>query len=329
MADNYYNVLGVRKDASEDEIKKAFRKLAREVHPDKGGDKEQFQRIQEAYEVLGNSEKRREYDSPNIPSGNGFPFDNFAFGFFNQGPKGPQKKGNRKYTFKISLKEAYFGVTKKFKVKRDLACKQCNVLCNHCGGEGIVTHQLQNGPFVQMSRQHCNKCNGSGVVRETGICEDCKNMGYKTEERLVELVLERGVESGKQFVIEGWGEQTRRKNEVPGDLVIDVLIEDDVHFKRMGTDLIYTTTITLHESIVGKEIVIPHFDGSYKVHLNGFGIINPNKQYTIFQKGMNQKGNSQSFGNLHLRFNIQYPDGSLTSEQLSVLNEAFAKAKIQ
>lgn len=329
MAD-YYNVLGVSKDATEEEIKKAFRKLAREAHPDKGGDTETFQKIQEAYEVLSNPERRREYDSPNVQQNfpAHFQFETFPFGNFfnfNQGPKGLQKKANRQYTFKISLRDAYVGVTKKFKVKREVKCS-CNTTCNHCGGEGVVTHRLQTGPFIQMNTQNCNKCSGNGVVRDAGkACINCNNTGNKNEERLVELVSERGVESGKKFVIEGWGDQSSRKNEVAGDLIIEVVVESDPNFTRMGLDLLYTTTITLRDSIIGKEVTIPHFDGDYKVHLKGFGIINPNKQYTIFSKGM--VSNSKT-GNLHLRFNIQYPDGSLNDEQITILDAAFEKVKI-
>jgi DnaJ-class molecular chaperone len=318
---DYYNILGVDKNATEDEIKRAYRRLARESHPDKGGDKEKFQTIQEAYEVLSNSERRKEYDSPNVH--HNFSFGGFPFGeFFNTGQKGPQKMANRQYTFKISLRDAYFGITKKFRVKRDVNCS-CNVTCNHCDGEGVVTHRLQNGPFVRMNTQKCSKCSGKGRTKDPAkICKDCGNSGHKTEERLVELDLNRGVESGKKFVIEGWGDQAFRKNETPGNLVIEVMVDNDPFFTRVGLDLLYITTITLRESIIGKEITIPHFDGDFKLHLRGFGIINPNKQYTIFKKGMIKDGTT---GNLHLRLNIQYPDGSLDDSDLKILEDAFEK----
>jgi DnaJ-class molecular chaperone len=324
---DYYNVLGVGKNATEDEIKKEFRRLAREFHPDKGGDKEKFQEIQEAYEVLSDTDRRKEYDSPNVHDNftGHFPFSGFPFGnFFNTGPSGPQKLANRQYNFKISLRDAYFGITKKFRVKRDVKCG-CNVTCNHCGGEGIVTHRLQNGPFVQMNTQKCNKCSGRGITRDSGrICKECSSTGNKSEERLVELDLNRGVENGKKFVIDGWGDQSSRKNEISGDLVIEVIVDNDSVFTRSGLDLLYITTITLRESIVGKKIIIPHFDGDYKLDLRGFGIVNPNKQYTIFNKGMiSVKDDTGKGGNLHLRFNIQYPDGSFDDDQLDILEKAF------
>lgn len=326
---DYYNILGVDKNATEDDIKKAFRKIAREAHPDKGGDTEKFQQIQAAYEVLGNPEKRREYDTPNNTTHHHhhFPFETFPFFGFGTKP-GPQKRGNRQYTFNITLRDAYFGITKRFKIKRDVNCS-CNVICNHCGGEGIVTHRLQNGPFLQMNTQNCNKCLGRGIVKESlKHCNECNNKGTKAEERLVELVLERGVESGKKFVIDGWGEQSSKKNDIPGDLVIEVIIESDPIFTRRGLDLLYTTTITLRESIIGKEIVIPHFDGDYNLHLKGFGIVNPNKQYIVFDKGMVKTGTVPQTGNLHLRFIIQYPDGNLEDSQITILLDAFDKVKM-
>lgn len=333
---DYYSVLGVSNNATQDEIKKAYRKLAMETHPDKGGDKENFQRIQEAYDVLGNQEKRAQYDTPDSQPGfhsnfsfDTFPFSTFSFANLNQDSRaGPRKLANRHYTFKLSLKDSYFGITKKFKVKRDVNCS-CHITCNHCGGDGIVTHRLQNGPFLQMSTQKCNKCAGRGVVKDNGLsdvsCNECKDSGKKQEERLVELVLDRGVDNGRNFVIERWGEQSSKKNQIPGDLIIDVIVENDQNFTRVGCDLLYTTTITLRESIIGKEITIPHFDGDYKVNLKGFGIVNPNKQYTIFNKGM---VNKQKTGNLHLRFNISYPDGSFDDEQIKLLHDTFDKVKL-
>lgn len=324
MSTNYYNILGVPKEASDEEIKKAFRKLAREAHPDKGGDTEKFQKIQEAYETLSDPQKRREYDSPSfnqIPQfGGNFPFEMFGF---QMGSNRPQKRGNRQYTFNISLRDAYFGITKKFKVKREVQCERCSVKCDHCGGEGTVTHRLQNGPFVQMNTLPCNKCSGRGVIT-TGECREC-NGGSKTEQRLVELVLDRGIESGKQFVIEGWGEQAYKKGEIPGDLVIDVVVDEAGSFKRVGLDLIHHTTITLRESIVGKEIVVPHFEGDLKLQLRGFGIINPNKQYTVYKKGM---VTTNDVGNLHLRFDVRYPDGSLDESSIEKLQKTFDEVGI-
>jgi molecular chaperone DnaJ len=311
---DYYSVLGVNKNASEDEIKKAYRQLARETHPDKGGDKEQFQKIQEAYEVLSNSEKRRQYDNPQMTSQPSFPFD-----FFFQQATGLQRQAppNRKHTIKVSLRDAYFGTIKKFKITREVSCL-CNISCNQCGGNGFVHHQLQSGQFMQITTQQCNRCFGVGTMKGQS-CDKCNEVGRITEDKLVELQLEKGFQNGKQFIIEGWGGQSNKQY---SDLIIEVVIDNDPNFTRIDLDLLYTKKISLRDSIIGADIVIPHFDGDYIINLKGFGIINPNKQYTISNKGMKTNFGT---GNLHLRFHIDYPERTFNKEEITILTNAFDK----
>ncbi len=321
---DYYEVLRVSKDASDDDIKRAYRKLARECHPDKGGDKEHFQRIQEAYEVLSDKDKRAEYDNPHTNNINTvpFPFDlGGLFGGMNMNTqRGPCKLSNHMYTCKIPLDDAYTGVHKKFRVKRTRLCVSCNTDCNLCRGTGTETKQMQNGPFIQIMHQQCHKCSGKGKCQEVRSCSACQSKGSIHEEKVIELEIQKGVESGKQFVIPEWGEQATKANDISGDLIVNLVIDDHPHFKRQGLDLIYNINVSLKESIIGKKVNIPHFSGNIELDTRGFGVINPNKQYTVFDKGLEDATNKK--GNLHLRFEVSYP-GTLTSEQIHALKNAF------
>lgn len=321
---NYYDILGVPKSASDDDIKKAYRKLAREKHPDKGGNTEEFQKIQKAYEILSDNTKRSEYDNPHQFNNHFDDFNHFPFGNFN---KRVEKCGNHTYNCKIKLKDVYTGLTKKFRVKRDKLCESCNIDCSNCGGQGMVTHNVQMGPFRQIFKQNCGRCNGKGKYRETSECARCDNKGVIIEERLIEFVVKRGCENGYYEIFEKWGEQPTRNNQVPGDLVVVVIIEDlDRVFRRRGLDLIYEEKITLKESLIGKELNIPYFENDIKLNSKGFGVINPNIQYTIFGKGL--RTDCDKTGNLHIIFKIEYPQKTFTENEIDKLSEILDEIKL-
>lgn len=318
----YYNILGISKDASDEQIKGAYRKLAREHHPDKGGDKERFQQIQQAYETLSDPQKRKSYDNP-APQFGGGDFFNFNMGgMFNENVNtGPIKKSEHFYVCKITLKDVFFGVKKRFKVKRDKICKICYKNCGNCGGTGHIKQRLQVGPFTQIIQHVCNGCSGKGNIIGKENCDECGNRRCTTEDRIIEIDIPKGVENGKQYIFEEWGEQPTKINEIPGALVVTVNVEEHTDFKRHNLDLLYTVDITLRDSIIGKEIIIKHFDGDLKIDIKGFGIINPNKQYTLFSRGIiDTRG---KVGNLHIRFNIIYPDKTLDETEVNILKDAF------
>jgi molecular chaperone DnaJ len=299
---DYHQILGVPRSASEDEIRSAYRKLARTHHPDKGGSKEHFQKIQEAYEVLSNPEKTQ---------------DVFSHHYFQQ----RLRKQDHFYDIRLSLEEVYFGCTKKLKIKRTVRCHKCTSRCYHCHGQGIITKNFQLGPFMQTLQQSCGSCQGKGWQSDSPCTTHCSN-GFTVEDKVHEIVIERGVQPGKKYVFNDWGEQAIKENELPGNLIVTVHQEPHTLFKRdflkQPMDLVYDVHITLLESIIGKGIVIPHFDGPLPLDTSGFGIINPFKQYTIFNKGLVPNGN------LHLRFIINYPDTpphTLSKEQKDTLRQ--------
>lgn len=311
---DYYDILGIPRDASEEQVRVAYKRKALEHHPDKGGDKEQFQKIKEAYETLADPVKRQQYDNP----GNGFP-DIFGHAFFHHQQQRRQCS-NTSFTCRVTLEDVYFGSSKRFRIKRERLCEKCNVRCSYCKGSGSVTQQMQLGPFTQIFKHNCEPCKGSGLKdrHDNNECNGCGGTGKLREEQIVEVAIEKGMMSGKQVVVEGWGEQAYKQGEESGNLIITIVVDEHAHFKRLdnGKDLLYNVDITFLESIIGKCIVIPHFGGDLPIEIAGFGVINPLKRYTICGKGLES-------GNLHIIFKISYPEKSITlnNEEKAVLTK--------
>lgn len=328
---DYYNILGVSKDASANDIKKKYRQLARENHPDKGGNKEHFQKIQEAYETLSDPQKRNEYDNgktPNVHINGGFPFEfNFNPFFHPQSkPQQPsQKKNDHIYTCKITLRDVFFGITKKIKVQRKRVCVICKADCSQCNGMGQMTQHIQMGPFTQILNQICQGCSGTGIKHKSS-CDTCKSKGSIPEERVFEVVIDKGVETGRQYIFKGWGEQAIKSNEISGNLVVNIVVEEHDLFKRNGLNLLYKIDIDLKDCIVGKFITIPLFDGDLTITTRGFGVINPHKEYILFERGL--RDNSDKKGNLHIIFIINYPEIQFSDNDIQLLTDTFNKVKM-
>lgn len=310
MLKNYYDILGISESASEEDIKQAYRKLAREHHPDKGGDKEHFQKIQEAYEVLSNRQEQQNF-SP-------FGFSQF---FHHNNRQNIVKKPDNHYTCNISLKDVFHGVSKKFRVKRVSMCKLCKISCPICNGTGIVSRTIHLGPLTQFVQQPCGNCKSAGFIRHQSICNSCNSSGQIEENKIFEIAIPKGVQSGKQYCFENWGEQSNKPNEISGNFIVTIYVEQDNVFQRNNLDLIFHSSLSLKESILGKEITIPHFEKELSISTSGFGIINPHKQYTIFGKGLVDDSNNS--GNLHIRFSINYPEIVLSDSQQKTLQSAF------
>jgi DnaJ-class molecular chaperone len=322
---NYYSILGINKNASEEDIKQSYRKLAREHHPDKGGDKNLFQEIQEAYETLSDSNKKQQYDYENSQNfGNGIPFNFPFFSFnFNNSSNRKHKRQNHIHDITISMNDVYNGLTKRFKISKKSICLKCHQICQLCNGNGNITKHMRLGPLTQIINEKCNICNGSGQTRSTQInCNDCNSTGLLTIEQLVEINIPKGVEENKTYLFESWGEQPQNTNELPGDLLVRIKIHNDTLFERSGLDLIYKSNISLRDLIIGKNIIIPHFNNtSFDIHTRGFGIINPNKQYTIYNKGLRDNSNNQ--GNLHLHFVVDFPNRNFNQHEIDIITNAF------
>ena len=299
-----YEVLGVPKSGSDSDIKKSYRKLAREHHPDKGGDPEKFKKVQEAYEILSDPQKRQNFDqfgTPDGPQGGGNPFppdffaQMFGGGFGGGGQRGPVKRSNFDHELKISLEEAYRGTTRNLRITLEKTCFICKKKCNQCNGRGQVQHHM--GPMI--FNQPCGACQGEGGVSHG--CGECRG-GQKKESLNLELKIPQGIVTGAVMVGHGLGEQPRNPGENPGDVQFHIKIEEHPEFMRQNMDLIWSTKISFEDSVNGKNIVIPHFDGPIHIDTADWGVIDPREDYIIPGKGFKPDGK------LRVTFNVVYPN---------------------
>ncbi|MFZ5907552.1 MAG: molecular chaperone DnaJ [Nitrospirota bacterium] len=288
---DYYKTLGVNRDASQDEVKKAFRKLARKYHPDLNpGDKvaeQKFKELNEAYEVLGDSKKRAEYDqfgsSPFGAGGQGFEgfrthdfrdaFHTGAGGFgdifsdlfgFRQGPETSYRmKGHDMVmNLDLSLEEAFAGVTKTISFSREVPCTQCHgsggeasQTCDICKGTGST--KTSKG-FFQMS-QPCGTCGGTGQ-KITKICSVCNGRGKILRTETIKVKIPRGADTGSRVKVKGKGGAGTGGGPA-GDLFIEIAIHSHPLFKRKGNDLYLDLPVTFGEAALGAKIEVPTIDG--------------------------------------------------------------------
>lgn len=328
----YYKTLNVSKDASSEEIKKSYRKLALKEHPDKGGDAEKFKEISLAYDVLSDPEKRENYDNGgngNIDNHSHFnPNDIFQqfFGGMEQNNQRNNiiKRKTHIHNVSVTLSDIYFGIKKTFKISIDKICNNCKVSCNECNGKGILLMRQSIGPMQFMTQTACPKCMGSGKINNVATknqCKICEN-GVINEKKTCILDIYKGFKGGDIVSFEGYGEQVQNENEIPGDLVFKINVMTDKNFERNGNNLIFKKEITLIQSIIGKKIIIPHFSGEFEVDTVNLGIINPGVGYIIKGKGI-------LHGDLVLIFTISYPDKKFNIDEKSLLENVFNTLKLK
>lgn len=319
---SYYDTLGVNKDAGENEIKKAYRKLAVKYHPDKNpGNKEaeeKFKEINEAYEVLSDKEKRQKYDMYGKDGLNGNsvdPMEMFNAFFGGNNPFGgffkfnKQKQSPKPIVKEIffDLKDFYCGRTKKLKITRTVYCTECNGTgnkdkqnhsCKRCNGSGMETQIIRNGPFQQILQRPCSLCKGSGngIVDKCTKCNGEKNIN---ESIIVELSVNSKNVEGERVVFEKMGDKIY--GETPSDIILVIRCNKDKMFNRRADDLIIHLDISFRESLFGFKKEIERLDQS-KLEIVSDEYIKPGTIKIIEHEGINKKGN------LLVIFNINYPD---------------------
>ncbi|MDR2401909.1 MAG: molecular chaperone DnaJ [Cytophagales bacterium] len=287
MNKDFYEILGVSKTASQDEIKSAYRKLAVKYHPDKNpGDKsaeEKFKEISEAYDTLGNSEKRNRYDQFGT-AGNSSGFGGFnaedifnsvfggGFGGFNDFFGGrshfsssyskKQRQGkNLRITIKATLQDIANGATKKIKLKHYVTCEQCKgngardssciSKCVKCNGSGIIASKVSTALGQLVTQRECPHCEGTGSTI-TNKCEKCNGEGRIYVENVVEINIPRGIQEDMEFAIQGYGDAAPRGG-MSGDLLISVSEIKDNEFERDGDNVFYELNINILEAIFGTK----------------------------------------------------------------------------
>ncbi len=299
MPADYYEVLGVGRDADEGEIKKAFRGLARELHPDVNDhDPEaeaKFKAAAEAYEVLSDAERRRTYDaygheglrSGGFDPGAGFGsideifqafFGSGGFGF--GGARGPAPGGDVLVAVEVELADVVEGAARRVEFEAVTACEHCHgngaepgtpiSTCERCGGAGQLRRATQT-PFGQMVRtMTCDNCNGAGKVPETP-CGTCGGGGRVRGHRTREVQVPAGIEDGQRLRVTGAG-HAGESGAPAGDLYVEVAVAEDERFRRDGTDLISVVTIAATAAMLGTELSVPTLEGEREEVLRGAGL---------------------------------------------------------
>lgn len=349
---DYYEVLGVSKGASEDEIKRAYKKLARKYHPDMNpGDKEaeeKFKEVNEANEVLSDPDKKARYDQfgfagvdPNYGAGGGYGAGGFDFGdlgdifgsFFGGGfggggqrrRNGPQRGESIRMSVSVDFIEAAFGCEKEVTVERSEQCPTCKgngcapgttpEVCPDCHGSGAVT-QSQRTPFGVMQTQAvCGKCRGTGKIIHQP-CSDCHGSGRARKRKTVKVNIPAGIDNGQTISLRGQGHAG--KNGGPnGDLLITVMVKPHDIFRREGTSVFCEAPITFTQAVLGAEMEIPTIDGKVK-----YTIPEGTQTGTVFR--LRGKGipvlNGHGRGDQYVTVTIETPRG-LNREQKEALKK--------
>ncbi len=295
VANDYYAVLGVRQDADPDEIKKAYRRLARELHPDVNPDpqtQERFKEITQAYEVLSDPAKRQMYDmgaDPFAPAGGagpggfaaGFPFSDIMDAFFGagattRGPRSRARRGrNATIRVELDLSECAFGSTKELAIDTAVVCPTCSgegtapgthpETCDVCGGRGEVSQVTRSFLGQVMASRPCPNCGGFGTVIRRP-CPECDADGRVRTRRTLKVRIPAGVEDGTHIQLAGEGE-TGPGGGPPGDLFLEIVQRPHAIFERQGDDLHCTVTIPMVAAALGATLKVETLDGPADVDI--------------------------------------------------------------
>jgi len=350
---DYYNILGVSKNASQDEIKKAFRQLARKYHPDVNpGDKEaeeKFKEINEAFQILGDPEKREQYDQfgssrfkPQDFSGFRWPsfddlFRDFGFGdIFDifSGARGTRVRegADLRYDIEISLEDAFKGLKTKIEIPHFVVCSTCSGTgakpgflkqCPECGGQGEI-RRVQRSAFAQIINViPCIRCKGTGKIA-TKLCETCNGEGKIKKIKKIEIKIPKGIDDGQHLRVEGEGEPGENGGP-PGDLYIVINIKEHKIFERREFDLFCNVAIGLGTAILGGEIKIPTIDGRAKLKIPA-----GTQSHTIFKlKGQGMPFlNSNKRGDQLVKVIVEIPK-KISKKQEQLLKQLISDKEIE
>jgi len=276
---NYYNVLGVEETATQDEIKKVYRKLSKQFHPDVNPEgEEKFKEIVEAYDNIGDENKRNEYDmrrkNPFMGMGGGaFDIHSMFEEMMGGGRRQQQKQRAPDTVISIDINcvESYFGVKKEISITTNNKCQPCDgsggtkKVCDTCKGNGIVIQIFGTGMFTQQIQQQCPTCNGTGSVI-TRACNSCNGAGVTKENEKISVNIPANVDNGDFLRLQGKGNFnsiTRTK----GDIILKVNLINTENFEKIGNDLIFHKKITPIELVLDDSMIINHPDGDLSIKI--------------------------------------------------------------
>jgi len=351
MAFELYETLGLNRsnNPSVEDVKKAYKINAMKYHPDKNkGNPEaetKFKQISHAYDILSDENKKMMYDRTGVEDngsgnqgmsrgdmfehifrsrrGHGSMFGDFPFGFDPEDHTDTRVRKDIHRQYNISLDDVFNGVEKSLNITITKHCHECLKVCSNCNGTGVIKQMKNLGVFTQIFQAECDRCSNGYTTSPQPSCQKCKGKSKYTHESHNKLILPKGVQTGFTKVFKEMGEQPRNSKDKAGNLVFDVNVVEHSDFKRNGNDLIYKMEITFIESIVGKIIEIPYFNGEkIVININSWGAVHSGKQYMIQNKGLPIM-NTTSFGNMFVEFTIKYPK----HKNLEKLNELEAILK--
>ncbi|WP_343231677.1 molecular chaperone DnaJ [Tissierella simiarum] len=346
---DYYEILNVNKDATAEELKRAYRTLAKKYHPDLNPDnseaEQKFKEVNEAYEILSDSQKRAQYDrfghagvDPQSGGyGQGFGgfgdifediFDIFGGGFSqNSRRTGPVRGADLRYNLNLDFKESVFGVEKEIQIRRTENCTTCNgsgvkpgsskETCSNCNGKGEVRYAQQTpfGQFVRVGT--CDVCGGTGEMI-IDKCEDCQGTGKDLRTKKLKVKIPAGVDNGSIISIKNEGE-TGERGGPSGDLYIYITVNEDSVFKRRGNDIFLTIPISFAEAVLGAEIEVPTLEG-----ITNHSIPEGTQTGTQFRLKHMGVPNVKGYGRGDLYFTVEVKVPTKLSEKQKELLKAFA-----
>jgi molecular chaperone DnaJ len=348
-AKDFYEVLGVPKGVSKDQIKDAYRKLALQYHPDRNkepGAEEKFKEVSEAYAVLSDDEKRKQYDAygqekfaqryseedifrganfGDVFGGTGFGgFDEIFAQFFGGGRRqGPSRGEDLTYHIQLNLEDLISDTSREIEIPRTEVCSVCNGsgakpgtsprTCRTCGGSGQV-QKVQAAGFARLVRVvDCGKCGGRGVIIESP-CMECRGSGTVERRRKITLVVPAGLEDGHTLRLRGEGDAGERGSP-PGDLYVVVNVRPHRLFVRQNSDLFYATKIDAVQAMLGTEQKVPTLYGDALLQVPPG--TQPGERFTLKEKGLPRTG-GRGRGNLYVQVNVEVPR-NLSSAQKELL----------
>lgn len=313
--DKFYTILEVSKNATEEEIKKAYKAKARQLHPDRHPDErekyqELFQELQQAYEVLVNPEKRQIYDKygeKGLKRGGGAHEANDIFRqFFGGAPSGrdtgPKKSPPIKQVVDVTLEDLYRGVTKQITVERYTSSKD-STKCSKCDGDGVITQIQRMGPMVVQQRRDCPQCNG---------------MGYQlqSENAKVDVSIPVGGRHGETITVAGEGH--KYPDLAQGDILVQLNQLKHPVFRRQGADLGMTYTLSLREALCGYKIKIKHVSGQTLIITpkDKNSVVHPGTLKRVLSYGMPQRFLTHSRGHLYIQMEVEMPKSNSLNENI-------------
>ncbi|PVF96770.1 putative YDJ1-mitochondrial and ER import protein [Serendipita vermifera] len=342
----FYDLLEVPPTASEADLKKAYRKKALRLHPDKGGDPELFKEVTHAYDVLSDPDKRDIYDRAgeaglNASGSGGMGMDPtemfaqmFGGGFGMQRERGPRKGKDLVHRVAVTLEDLYRGKTTKLALTRHVICSKCDgkggkagavKSCGNCNGRGIKVTLRQMGPMLQQIQQPCNECDGTGeIINAKDRCKTCNGKKVVSERKFLEVHIDKGMKNGQTIVFAGESDQA--PDIVPGDVVI--VVEEKPHdvFKRQDNNLQVDVEIDLLTALGGGQFSIKHLDNrALLVNLIPGEVIKNDSVKVIRGQGMPSQRHHDC-GDLFVHLQVTFPD-SIDPSVVPLLEQALPPRK--